>query len=304
MFFQTKEEKKSAAITSMLFGLLMLVLSIAIFPPEIKELEGGGGGGTIALNFGFDDQGMGDDFESTERVSSTQPNTPSISATPSEILTSDNEDAVAIDKVKELPKKVENTPKTPDRKVEAKPDNTIKPNKPEASKPKPDRNVTNAIDNLLGGGSGDGNSNRQGNQGSPNGGITGGGYDGLGGSGSGSGGGHGSGQGIGTGSGYGSGSGAGSGNGHGNYKLAGRKPLKMPQPTYKCNEEGVVVVEIFVNKSGKVVEANPGVRGSTSTAKCLTDIAKKAALETSFEPSDKAAERQRGEIRYNFKHKE
>lgn len=296
MFFQTKEEKKSLTITLLLFGLLLFVLSISIFPPEIKELEGGGGGGTIALNFGFDDQGMGDDFESMERVSDVAPITP-VQSSPSEILTSDNEDAIAIDKVKETPKKTE---KTPEKKV----DNTPKPAQQQTPKPQPDKSVTNAIDNLLGGGSGDGNSTKRGNQGNPNRGLTNSGYDGLGGSGTGSGGGHGSGQGIGTGSGYGSGSGAGVGNGHGNYKLAGRKPLKMPQPTYKCNEEGMVVVEIFVDKTGRVVEANPGTRGSTSTAKCLTDIAQKAALETRFEPSDKAAERQRGQIIYNFKHKE
>jgi len=78
----------------------------------------------------------------------------------------------------------------------------------------------------------------------------------------------------------------------------------MPSPQYKCNEEGTVVVEISVDKSGKVVEAKPGVRGTTNMAKCLVDIAQSAALQTKFDPSNTAPERQIGTITYNFKFKE
>src|SRR5690554_758625 len=295
MFFRTNEEKKSAIITAILFVIMILVMSIAIFPPEFKELEGGGGGGTIALNFGFDDYGMGDNYTSADPIAS-QAETIVSESDENEILTSDNEDAVAIP---EIPKKDDK--KQPEKKPENKPEAKPVVNTP--VKPQPDKTVTDAIGNLLGG---DGNSNKTGNQGSQSGNLNSQGYDGdgSGGSGTGSGGGDGSGQGLGTGSGYGTGSGAGSGSGHGNYKLDGRKSIAMPAPQYKCNEEGIVVVEIFVDRTGKVIEAKPGARGTTNTAKCLVDIAKQAAMQAKFDPSTTAPERQIGTITYNFKLKE
>lgn len=288
MFFKTSEEKKSAVVTTILFVIMILVMSIAIFPPEPKEIEGGGGGGTIALNFGFDDYGMGDNYTNPDRVAQAEANVSQ--SNENEILTSDNEDAVAI---KETPKKDTKTPEP--KKPETKP----VVNTP--AQPQPDKSVTNAIGNLLGG---DGNTGKAGNQGSQTGNLNNSGYDGAGGSGTGSGGGHGSGQGVGTGSGYGSGSGAGSGSGHGNWKLDGRKSVAMPAPQYKCNEEGTVVVEISVDKNGKVVEAKPGIRGTTNTAKCLMDIAKAAALQSKFDSSTTAPEKQVGTITYNFKLRE
>ncbi|HUH51784.1 MAG TPA: energy transducer TonB [Flavobacterium sp.] len=294
MFFKTPEQKKSAIITTIMFAIMIFVMSIAIFPPEPKELEGGGGGGTIALNFGFDDQGMGNQFDSPNPVAVQTP-VEVVRTTASEILTSENEDAVAIKDVKKVDEK-----KSTDKKPETKPATTVKT--PE--KPKPDQNVTDAFQNLMGGG--DGNSNKAGNQGKTSGNLNSQGYDGdgSGGSGTGSGGGQGSGQGIGSGSGYGSGSGGGIGSGVGNYKLAGRKSVAMPAPQYKCNEEGTVVVEIYVDKNGKVSEAKPGVRGTTNTAKCLMDIAKQAAMQAKFDPSETAPEKQTGTITYNFKLRE
>lgn len=289
MFFRTTEEKKSAIITTALFVVMMLIMSIAIFPPEAKELEGGGGGGTIALNFGFDEYGMGD-YNSPDPVVA-QPQTTVNTNNESQLLTSDNQDAIAI---KDTPKKEETKPETsPSTRATPVVQTT----------PQPDRNVTDAIGNLLGG---DGNTNQAGNQGSTSGSLNSQGYegDGNGGSGTGSGGGHGSGQGLGTGSGYGTGSGAGSGSGHGDYNLAGRKSVAMPAPQYKCNEEGRVVVEISVDRTGKVIEAKPGVRGTTNTAKCLVDIAQQAALQARFDSSTTAPNRQVGTITYNFKLRE
>lgn len=292
MFFKTPEQKKSAIITTIMFVLMVFVMSIAIFPPESKELEGGGGGGTIALNFGFDDQGMGNQFDSPNPVAVQTP-TEVAKNTASEMLTSDNEDAIAIKDVK----------KVDDKKTEIKPETKPTTVTKTPEKPKPSQDVTDAFKNLLGG---DGNSNKAGNQGKTSGNLNSQGYDGdgSGGSGTGSGGGTGSGQGIGSGSGYGSGSGGGVGSGVGNYKLAGRKSVAMPAPQYRCNEEGTVVVEIYVDKSGRVIDAKPGVRGTTNTAKCLVDIAKEAALKAKFDPSESAAERQTGTITYNFKLRE
>jgi len=282
MFFKTKEEKKSAIITTILFVIMLFVMSFAIFPPETKQMEGGGGGGTIALNFGFDQEGRSYNFSSPDPVVAPKQTTQTKSVS-SQILTSENDDAVAI---KDVPKK----------EISKKTNSQSKITTP--TKPQPNKSVTDAIGNLL---SGDGNSDKTGNQGSSNGKLNQQGYQSDGGKGTGLGGGNGDGQGIGTGSGYGSGVGSGRGSGYGNYKLSGRKALTMPAPEYKCNEEGTVIVEIAVDKNGKVIDAKPGVRGTTNMAECLVSIAKNAALQTKFDPSTTAPERQIGTIIYNFK---
>ena len=50
-----------------------------------------------------------------------------------------------------------------------------------------------------------------------------------------------------------------------NYNLAGRKALLTPKEQPNCEEEGIVVVEVFVDRNGIVVRANSGIKGSTNT---------------------------------------
>src|SRR5690606_38545048 len=273
---KTKEEKKSLAITTALFVIMILILSISTFPPKAMQLEGGGGGGDMAMNFGFTDYGSGDNYESLLPVALEAQSVETITEE-AEILTQNSEDAVVISNTKKEEKK----PETPKEK-------------------QPDKSVTDALSNLMNN-KGDGNTGKTGNQGSTSGSLNDKGYDGSGGSGTGSGGGHGSGQGLGTGDGYGTGSGSGSGSGTGNYTLAGRKAIALPTPKFNCNQEGRVVVEISVDRTGKVIAAKAGVRGTTDTAKCLTDVAEKAALQAQFDPSTTASEKQVGTITYNFK---
>ena len=75
----------------------------------------------------------------------------------------------------------------------------------------------------------------------------------------------------------------------------------MPQPDYLCQEQGTVVVQIAVDRNGKVISANPGVRGTTNTAKCLLDQAKIAAMNTKWQSDNTAPDKQTGKIIYNFK---
>lgn len=86
------------------------------------------------------------------------------------------------------------------------------------------------------------------------------------------------------------------------YDLTGRNPQSLPKPQYNCDESGKVVVEIKVDRFGKVVNAEPGQKGSTTHAKCLWDSAKKAALTTKFNKQTKesAADFQIGTITYTF----
>jgi hypothetical protein len=78
-----------------------------------------------------------------------------------------------------------------------------------------------------------------------------------------------------------------------------RKILIKPKPIYNCNEEGIVIIAVSVNRLGKVVKAYP-TENSTTHAKCLLKAAENAALTTLWEADPKAAEIETGTVTYNF----
>jgi outer membrane biosynthesis protein TonB len=86
----------------------------------------------------------------------------------------------------------------------------------------------------------------------------------------------------------------------GNYNLSGRKALSTPKEQPDCQEEGTVVVQIEVDKNGKVINAIAGVKGSTTTAPCLLKPAKEAALKTLWNADSNAPTTQKGTIIYKF----
>jgi len=84
------------------------------------------------------------------------------------------------------------------------------------------------------------------------------------------------------------------------WGLTGRGLVgKLPLPSYNLNEDGVVVVEITVDKSGNVTKARSGVKGTTTPNKTLWDAAEKAARQAKFTSSN--AIEQTGTIMYIFK---
>jgi len=84
------------------------------------------------------------------------------------------------------------------------------------------------------------------------------------------------------------------------YNLQGRGFQALPPPKYDYQGEGRVVVEVSVDRSGKVVQANPGIKGSTTLDEYLLKVAKEAALEARFEVKQDAPVIQKGTITYNF----
>lgn len=282
---ETEHEKKSFAITTAFFTLLFLLLLLMklTIDPIPDELEGGGGGGEIAINFGNSEVGSGKNYQSKEV---SQPIAKAVPvqtvAQVEKVLTQETSEAPVIAQTKKTAKTT--TPKPVVKEV-----------------PKPSKSTTDALSSLLNGSnkSGDGDDKSGGNKGKLNGDPNAKGYSGGGGSGSGSGGGNGSGSGLGNGSGYGNGNGSGTGNG--NYQLGNRKALNTPAPKYLCNEQGVVVVQIAVDRNGKVTSATPGIKGTTNTAKCLLDQAKIAAMSTRWQSDNNAQSTQIGKIIYNFK---
>ena len=96
------------------------------------------------------------------------------------------------------------------------------------------------------------------------------------------------------------GEGSGLGNKGVSFDLGGRGTQKLPIPKYEYQKEGIVVVEVSVDRMGKVTSATPGIRGSTILDDYLLKVAKDAAMITVFEAKPDAPLTQKGTITYNF----
>ncbi|WP_224483842.1 energy transducer TonB family protein [Robertkochia aurantiaca] len=94
---------------------------------------------------------------------------------------------------------------------------------------------------------------------------------------------------------------SGSGSGGVGYGLNGRSLVSGDKYVQDCNESGRVVVKIEVDRSGRVIRATPGVKGSTNTAQCLLDAALKTARSYRWNADQNAPQRQIGFVVVNFK---
>ncbi|PQJ77744.1 energy transducer TonB [Polaribacter porphyrae] len=269
-FLETKHKRKSATITTIILLLLLFVVfnfgMTYLDPPEEYGL---------AINFGDSNVGKGDPVKTTKKVASPKvvekkEVVEEVKETPKEII---KEEIITDDTTKDVPvvEKVKEVKKEPVKEVEKK---EIPKEKP---KPKPSKETTDALNSLLNGNAdkgepkGEGDDNKNGVKGNKKGDPDSNKYYGNTGSGSG-----------------------------GNYNLAGRKALSKPKEQPDCQEEGIVVVRIEVDKNGKVIKAIPGVKGSTNTATCLLKPAKAAALRTQWNADEKAPSKQIGTIIYKF----
>ncbi len=93
----------------------------------------------------------------------------------------------------------------------------------------------------------------------------------------------------------------GSGSGTGGYGLNGRSLASRGKEQQNCNEEGRVVVKIVVDRNGRVIDAEPGVKGTTNSNPCLLEPARKTALLHRWNPDPKAPSQQIGFVVVNFK---
>lgn len=272
---ETTHQRKSFALTTVILVLLVLLMFIVGMTYLVPPPENG-----IAVNFGYVDAASGDLQTSQPKPTipnpqsappKTNPETEKVIETAQEkILTQDVDESVVIPD-KEVKKKIE-TPKVVEKKV-------IEEPKKEVPKPTVSQSTTDALNNMLKGGStsGDNNSNSDGDktgtgdQGNPNGSKDAKSYYGN--------------SATGTG---------------GNYQLGDRGARFKPKPKYLCNEEGTVVVLVYVDREGKVTYAQPGERGTTNFSKCLLEQAKIAALATTWQDKKDAPNLQKGFIIYSF----
>lgn len=276
-FLETKHEKDSAKLTTLITVILILLLFVVGAPYLDPPIEYG-----VAVNFGTTDFGKGD-VQPLKPIKSepnnvNEPYQPDVSkAEPTtaseakeEVLTQENEEAIAIKKQKQAEA---NAKAIADAKAKAEADRIAKEKQEQADKKR-------KLDALIGGVSksegtatgGEGNDNKAGDKGQLDGNPYATSYFGSGGSGSG---------GVG-------------------YGLNGRGRPTRQIFKQDCNEYGMVVVEIEVDRSGKVISAKPGIKGSTNTSACLLEPARKIALSHKWPEDPKAPIRQIGFVSVNF----
>lgn len=91
----------------------------------------------------------------------------------------------------------------------------------------------------------------------------------------------------------------GKGNGTG-YDLGGRGAKSLHRPSDEFSEEGIIVVDIWVNRAGQVVRAEVATKGTTLINSDMRQKAKQAAMRSSFIADELAPEEQHGTITYTF----
>jgi len=91
------------------------------------------------------------------------------------------------------------------------------------------------------------------------------------------------------------------GEGHGiSYNLGDRGARFLDKPSSSFNEQGTVVVKIWVSPKGGVVDAKVYAKGTTVVDKNLRNMAVRAALNSSFSSDPGAPAEQIGTITYHF----
>ncbi len=84
------------------------------------------------------------------------------------------------------------------------------------------------------------------------------------------------------------------------FDLTGRTSKNLAKPNYNSDEQGKVVVKIWVNQEGNVTRAEAGMKGTTTTDATLWKMSEQAAMRSSFSPKQDAPEIQTGTITYHF----
>lgn len=285
----TLQKDKNVSLTGTILFHAALVASLFLF----KCQGTGGGGGNDGLGYSglmsMDVAGMGNDIDGWgDNPDSEAPAENSVT----EPVIEDN-NAITDENASAETPVVNNKPNS--KPADKPKDPNTKPK--DDPKPQISGGLSGALGNINKGGNG--NTSGSGNQGAADGKIDGKGTVSGGGS-AGTGGGQGGGNGTGTGPGNGPGSGPGSGGLASTHSLAGRGIIVYPSLKETAPDDGVVVVDIWVDKNGNVTKAvaNPALSHATSAK--LFKLAEKAAKEAKFSSSTVQNE-QKGTITITFK---
>lgn len=282
------KEQRFGIISSIIFlvaftGLLLLFGFSSPFPPP--EEEG------ILINFGTSETGMGRveprpasqpvEEKTVQKPTSTpEPTQPTESK--EEVVTQDFDKTAVIEEQKRREKEQEEALKKQkeQEELERKKQEEIQRQKEEAErirKEEAQKAINERAKNAFGGqnptgdNTGEGENGGTGNQGNPNGDIN-------------------SNNRVG---------GSNGGNGV-SFSLNGRSSKSLPAPPKIHKSEGKVVVEVTVDQNGNVLDARPGVKGTTLSDENLWKVAKDAAMKATFNVDRSAATVQKGTITYFF----
>lgn len=85
------------------------------------------------------------------------------------------------------------------------------------------------------------------------------------------------------------------------YSLSGRSALDKPAPKNVTLKEGKIVINIWVDRDGKVIRTKFNPDLSTINDSRLTEECEKAAKKTVWSENEDADDEQKGSITYNFK---
>lgn len=285
--YSIPSERKKGIIGAVVIHAVGLVLLIVFgfTPPPPPEFEEG-----ILVNFGSDETGLGfiepSPPASTEETSVPPPAASPVASEDEPLLTQETEEAPEVKKVdpeaeKRRLEQIE-TEKKRQAELEAerirKEQEEIERKRIEAEQKRQAEIMSRTKEALAGSknsgtsSGGEGIAGGKGNQGSPSGSVDS----------------------------KNRGEGSGRGDKGISYDLAGRGVRRLPLPEYNYQGEGRVVVEVSVDRSGKVTQALPGIKGSNTLDEYLLKVAREAALKTEFDPNPNAPVIQKGTITYNF----
>lgn len=262
----------SLVIVILIFYFIKLITPIPPFP----ELASGGG---MEVNYGIYNEGTGtieqNNLGEATNVVVKEQVVSNTESSKESVYTSENGEDVSVNEK--------------ENKIEVK-NNTTIVHPTEVKEPPKEKSAAEKLAEKFkqqkGSGGGDGNSGNAGNEGEPNGNpFT-----------------HGKG---GTGNNpdnVGLGSGKGTGNVPFGFDLKGRTLLSHPPLPSDTKEEGVVVVDIKVDKEGNVIEADPNGRGTTTTSPILKAKARQFAIKLKFSDNPQFEE-QKGSITIIFSFK-
>lgn len=275
-----RQSRNIATMTTIVVHiLLLLALTLLVLMPPDPPLGGGQG---MTMSLGEEGLGGPDPIPVTEPEQITpQPET---QQTEEELATQEAEEAPVVPVVKpEVKKKIEVV-----KPVEKQPITPAEPVRTVDQRALFKKNTKTTASGGFGNGDAPGNEGKP--DGNPNGSPDGGGL--------------GNGTGSGSGNGIGNGIGDGMGDGMGNFELSGRSIYNRPVVEDRSKETGKVVVQIAVDRSGKVISANPGYKGSTNLSPSLLEKAKQGALDARFSAKHDGPEVQYGTITFVFKFKQ
>ncbi|MBJ6369768.1 energy transducer TonB [Snuella sedimenti] len=276
-YFNTQHEKDSAKLTALITVILILLLFVVGTPYMDPPEEYG-----VAVNFGTTNFGKGTvqpqkPVKSEPKQINEPPQPEASKAEPvksseakEEVLTQEDEEAIAIKKQKEAEAKAK---AIAEAKAKAEAERIAKEKAEQEAKKK-------KLDALIGGVSksegsetgSEGNDSKVGDKGQLDGDPYAPSYFGD----------------------------PGTGSGGVGYGLNGRGRASYETLRQDCNESGMVIVKIIVNNNGNVINAEPGVKGTTNTAPCLLEPAKKIALSHKWRPDPNAPAKQIGFVKVNF----